>query len=81
MNFKKYNFNSKGLETNNGSLHPLMKVKTQFREIMLELGFEDGPVITWSQGNIRLPFAMALPLPPHLLPVPVGARFRSGFDI
>ena len=50
-------------------------------DLLLELGFEEGPVITWSQGNIRLPFAMALPLPPHLLPVPVGARFRSGFDI
>lgn len=50
-------------------------------DLLLELGYEDGPVITWSKGNVRLPFAMALPLPPHLLPVPVSARFRNGFDI
>lgn len=50
-NFKKYNFNSKGLETNNGSLHPLMKVKTQFREIMLELGFEEMPTNNFVESS------------------------------
>jgi hypothetical protein len=50
-------------------------------DLLLDMGYEEGPAITWSKGNVRLPFAMALPLPPHLLPMPVSERFRTGFDI
>lgn len=32
-------------------------------DLLLEEGHEDGPAITWSEGNIKLPFALALPLP------------------
>ena len=36
--FKPYNYNSLGKEISVGNLHPLMKVRTQFREIVLEMG-------------------------------------------
>jgi len=41
--FKEYNFNvdTLGLATQGGHLHPLLKVRTQFREIFLELGYEE----------------------------------------
>jgi len=51
LKFKKFNFNSKGIEVSNGSLHPLMKVKTQFREIMLELGFEEMPTNNFVESS------------------------------
>ena len=51
LNFKKYNYKSKGVEVNNGSLHPLMKVRTQFREIMLELGFEEMPTNNYVESS------------------------------
>ena len=37
--FKPYNYNSLGKEISVGNLHPLMKVRTQFREILLEMGY------------------------------------------
>lgn len=36
--FKQYNYNSLGKEIAVGNLHPLLKVRTQFREILLEMG-------------------------------------------
>lgn len=39
--FKKYNWNADGKEINTGNLHPLMKVRKQFREVLLEMGFEE----------------------------------------
>jgi len=41
--FKEYNFSSKGADQTLGSLHPLMKVRHQFRSILLEMGFEEMP--------------------------------------
>lgn len=43
LSFKPVNANAKGKESEGGHLHPLMKVRTQFREILLELGFEEMP--------------------------------------
>ena len=37
--FKAYNYNALGKEIPTGSLHPLLKVRTQFREILLEMGY------------------------------------------
>lgn len=37
--FKKYNFNSVGNVPSCGSLHPLMKIREEFRRIFLEMGF------------------------------------------
>lgn len=41
LHFRKFNLESKGEEVANGNLHPLMKTRAQFREILLELGFEE----------------------------------------
>jgi len=41
--FKSYNFNSQGQVMAGGHLHPLLKQRAQYREIFLELGFEEMP--------------------------------------
>lgn len=38
LQFKPFNINSLGKDIESGSLHPLMKTRTTFREILLELG-------------------------------------------
>ncbi|OJD13011.1 phenylalanine-tRNA ligase, alpha subunit [Emergomyces pasteurianus Ep9510] len=42
-NFKPYNFNAKGALTPSGALHPLNKVRQEFRQIFFEMGFEEMP--------------------------------------
>jgi hypothetical protein len=37
--FKKYNFDAEGAPTNGGALHPLMKVREEFRNIFFEMGY------------------------------------------
>lgn len=49
--FKTYNYNAKGLEISNGALHPLLRVRTQFREIMLELGFQEMPTNNFVESS------------------------------
>ncbi|KAF8341638.1 tRNA synthetases class II core domain (F)-domain-containing protein [Cantharellus anzutake] len=39
--FKKYNFEAEGMPTNGGALHPLLKVREEFRNIFLEMGFAE----------------------------------------
>ncbi|KAM0793624.1 Phenylalanyl-tRNA synthetase, beta subunit, cytoplasmic, variant 2 [Microbotryomycetes sp. NB124-2] len=41
--FKKYNFAAEGAPTNGGALHPLMKVREEFRNIFFEMGFTEMP--------------------------------------
>ncbi|KAH8550841.1 tRNA synthetases class II core domain (F)-domain-containing protein [Umbelopsis sp. PMI_123] len=41
--FKKYNFDAVGVAPSGGALHPLMKVRQEFREIFFEMGFEEMP--------------------------------------
>lgn len=36
--FKQYNFNAKGVPPESGHLHPLLKVREEFRQIFFELG-------------------------------------------
>lgn len=43
MEFKAYNYNAAGLPTQGGHLHPLLKVREEFRHIFLEMGFEEMP--------------------------------------
>lgn len=43
MEFKPYNFDAKGTVPSFGSLHPLLKMKDEFRSIFFELGFEEMP--------------------------------------
>ena len=39
--FKELNLNSKGKELESGGLHPLMKLRSKFRHILLEMGFKE----------------------------------------
>ncbi|KAL3150705.1 hypothetical protein ABBQ32_000492 [Trebouxia sp. C0010 RCD-2024] len=39
--FKSYNFNALGLPPTGGYLHPLLKVRSQFRKIFVAMGFEE----------------------------------------
>ncbi|RKF54426.1 Phenylalanine--tRNA ligase alpha subunit [Erysiphe neolycopersici] len=41
--FKPYNFKSLGIDQNAGALHPLNKVRHEFRQIFFEMGFEEMP--------------------------------------
>lgn len=41
--FKPYNFNSEGVYPNSGALHPLNKVKEEFRQIFFSMGFSEMP--------------------------------------
>lgn len=42
-NFKEYNFNALGIQPDRGHLHPLLKVRQEFRQIFLEMGFSEMP--------------------------------------
>ncbi|KAI4101145.1 MAG: hypothetical protein L6R37_005067 [Teloschistes peruensis] len=39
--FKPYNFKALGAPANSGALHPLLKVRHEFRQIFFEMGFEE----------------------------------------
>ncbi|KAM0280719.1 hypothetical protein ACHAQH_003889 [Verticillium albo-atrum] len=41
--FKPYNFKALGSDQNSGALHPLNKVRHEFRQIFFEMGFEEMP--------------------------------------
>ncbi|KAG8856796.1 Phenylalanyl-tRNA synthetase, beta subunit, cytoplasmic [Tulasnella sp. 330] len=41
--FKKYNFDAEGAPTMGGALHPLLKVREEFRNIFMEMGFAEMP--------------------------------------
>lgn len=41
LTFKDYNFDAKGSDLDCGALHPLLKVKSEFRQIFLEMGFSE----------------------------------------
>ncbi len=41
--FKKTNLNAAGQTPNGGHLHPLLKVRAQFRQTLLEMGFTEMP--------------------------------------
>ena len=43
VQLKPYNFKAKGALTHSGALHPLNKVRQEFREIFFEMGFEEMP--------------------------------------
>ncbi|KAI9795811.1 MAG: hypothetical protein M1825_001076 [Sarcosagium campestre] len=43
VTFKPYNFKSLGSQTSTGALHPLNKVRHEFRQIFFEMGFQEMP--------------------------------------
>lgn len=38
--FKPYNFKTLGLPVGGGHLHPLMKVRTEFRRVLMDMGYD-----------------------------------------
>lgn len=51
LTFKPYNFQAMGLEGRNGNLHPLLKVRSEFRRILMEMGFEEMPTNKWVESS------------------------------
>ncbi|XP_072299747.1 phenylalanine--tRNA ligase alpha subunit [Eucyclogobius newberryi] len=49
--FKPYNYEAMGVAPDSGHLHPLMKVRTQFRQIFLELGFTEMPTNNFIESS------------------------------
>jgi phenylalanyl-tRNA synthetase alpha chain len=49
--FKAYNFKAEGKPLQTGALHPLMKVREQYRHILLEMGFEEMPTNQWVESS------------------------------
>lgn len=47
--FKEYNFAAQGAEVDGGALHPLLKVRQEFREILMELGFQEMDTQHWAE--------------------------------
>ncbi|XP_020939373.1 phenylalanine--tRNA ligase alpha subunit isoform X1 [Sus scrofa] len=49
--FKPYNFSAHGILPESGHLHPLLKVRTQFRQIFLEMGFTEMPTDNYIESS------------------------------
>uniref|UniRef100_A0A8C4QDS6 Phenylalanine--tRNA ligase alpha subunit n=1 Tax=Eptatretus burgeri TaxID=7764 RepID=A0A8C4QDS6_EPTBU len=49
--FKPYNFDALGIMPDSGHLHPLMKVRSQFRQIFLEMGFTEMPTNNYIESS------------------------------
>jgi len=49
--FKAYNFHALGKPVDGGHLHPLLKLRQEYREIFLELGFEEMTTDTWVESS------------------------------
>jgi len=49
--FKGYNFTALGANVGGGHLHPLMKVRKEFRMILLQMGFEEMPTNKWVESG------------------------------
>uniref|UniRef100_A0A914Z260 phenylalanine--tRNA ligase n=1 Tax=Panagrolaimus superbus TaxID=310955 RepID=A0A914Z260_9BILA len=49
--FKKYNFDALGVPPSSGHYHPLLKVRTEFRQIFLEMGFSEMPTNRYVESS------------------------------
>lgn len=49
--FKDYNFNALGVPPECGCLHPLLKVRAEFRQIFLEMGFSEMPTNNFIESS------------------------------
>ena len=50
-NFKPYNFEALGLQPQRGNLHPLLKVRAEYRQIFLEMGFSEMPTNNYIESS------------------------------
>ncbi|XP_072949849.1 phenylalanine--tRNA ligase alpha subunit [Epargyreus clarus] len=51
LEFKPYNFDALGQPPECGHLHPLLKVRSEFREIFLEMGFSEMPTNQYVESS------------------------------
>lgn len=51
VEMKEYNFNALGETPAGGYLHPLLKVRSEFRQIFLEMGFEEMPTNNFVESS------------------------------
>ncbi|KFK30504.1 hypothetical protein AALP_AA7G270700 [Arabis alpina] len=51
LEFKEYNFNAKGAPVDAGHLHPLLKVRKQFKDIFVQMGFEEMPTNNFVESS------------------------------
>lgn len=49
--FKELNFEAMGVPPERGHLHPLLKVREQYRQIFLEMGFEEMPTSNYVESS------------------------------
>lgn len=49
--FKPVNFSAMGAPLSGGSLHPLLKVRAEFRRILMEMGFQEMPTSKWVESS------------------------------
>lgn len=49
--FKKYNFEALGVMPSGGHLHPLMKVRSEFRQIFFQMGFTEMPTNKYVESS------------------------------
>ena len=49
--FKPINLNAMGAPISGGSFHPLLKVRAEFRRILMEMGFEEMPTSKWVESS------------------------------
>ena len=49
--FKAYNFATTGQLVGGGYLHPLLKVRAEFRKILTQMGFQEMPTNKWVESS------------------------------
>ena len=49
--FKDYNFNAVGAPVGGGYIQPLLKVRAEFRKILMGMGFEEMPTSKWVESS------------------------------
>ncbi|EDV92348.1 phenylalanine--tRNA ligase alpha subunit [Drosophila grimshawi] len=51
LKFKSYNFDALGATPTRGHLHPLLKMRSEFRQIFLEMGFSEMPTNNYVESS------------------------------
>ncbi|XP_017777524.1 PREDICTED: phenylalanine--tRNA ligase alpha subunit [Nicrophorus vespilloides] len=51
LTFKEYNLGAMGVPLESGYLHPLLKVRSEFRQIFLEMGFSEMPTNNYVESS------------------------------
>ena len=51
LSFKSVNLKSMGAPVGGGTFHPLLKVRQEFRTILMQMGFEEMPTNKWVESS------------------------------